>query len=85
VLNRDLAIEVALSMATRMGYYSKSGLPSKSLPKNTCAICDNPLFESVRLDVKLKQSEETVHTLNCGHQYHDFCLRGWCLIGKKDT
>jgi hypothetical protein len=22
--------------------------------------------------------------MNCGHECHDFCLRGWTLIGKKD-
>ena len=28
---------------------------------------------------------EALFELNCGHVFHEFCIRGWCLIGKKDT
>jgi hypothetical protein len=31
------------------------------------------------------EKQEKFHTLSCGHQFHDFCLRGWTLIGKRDT
>ena len=24
-------------------------------------------------------------TLNCRHRYHEFCIRGWIIVGKKDT
>jgi len=24
-------------------------------------------------------------TLNCSHKYHEWCIRGWTMIGKKDT
>lgn len=30
------------------------------------------------------EAEPTV-ALNCGHRYHQSCIRGWALIGKKDT
>lgn len=23
--------------------------------------------------------------LNCGHKFHEFCLRGWMIVGKKDV
>ena len=29
-------------------------------------------------------AERTV-TLSCGHAFHDFCIRGWTIVGKKDT
>ncbi|KAG8460908.1 hypothetical protein KFE25_010659 [Diacronema lutheri] len=28
---------------------------------------------------------EPIVTLECGHRYHEQCIRGWTLIGKKDT
>lgn len=27
----------------------------------------------------------TVLRLGCGHTYHEFCIRGWTIIGKKDV
>eukprot|EP00475_Leptophrys_vorax_P000257 TRINITY_DN10152_c0_g1_i1.p1 TRINITY_DN10152_c0_g1~~TRINITY_DN10152_c0_g1_i1.p1 ORF type:complete len:353 (+),score=85.27 TRINITY_DN10152_c0_g1_i1:161-1219(+) len=33
----------------------------------------------------LKAPVEEVFKLDCGHSYHEFCLRGWVIIGKKDT
>ncbi|KAF9577127.1 hypothetical protein BGW38_007863, partial [Lunasporangiospora selenospora] len=27
---------------------------------------------------------ESSTKLNCGHEFHEECIRGWCLIGKKD-
>lgn len=41
---------------------------------------ENPFqgcFESAR--------PEPIVTLECGHRYHEHCIRGWTLIGKKDT
>jgi RING finger protein 121 len=28
---------------------------------------------------------EKMSKLPCGHSFHDFCIRGWCIIGKKET
>ncbi len=30
------------------------------------------------------QTERTV-SLSCGHAFHDFCVRGWTIVGKKET
>jgi len=32
-----------------------------------------------------RQAAECIVTLDCGHRYHESCIRGWTLIGKKDT
>ena len=28
--------------------------------------------------------EKTI-VLDCGHSFHEWCIRGWCIIGKKHT
>ncbi|KAJ1736688.1 hypothetical protein LPJ72_001183 [Coemansia sp. Benny D160-2] len=28
---------------------------------------------------------EPTHALGCGHEFHASCIRGWCVIGKKDV
>ena len=28
---------------------------------------------------------EPVTTLDCTHKFHESCVRGWCIIGKKQT
>ncbi|KAJ2803513.1 hypothetical protein H4R20_002863 [Coemansia guatemalensis] len=28
---------------------------------------------------------EPTHKLGCGHEFHACCIRGWCVVGKKDT
>ena len=27
--------------------------------------------------------QEKTYTLTCGHTYHQYCIFGWCLVGKK--
>lgn len=85
VLGRDCAVMCCEQMASQMGYYrGKDAMPSKELPPNTCAVCDMQLLSSVRME-HASTAEEKIYTLNCGHQYHEFCIRGWTIIGKKDS
>ena len=28
--------------------------------------------------------EDTIR-LSCGHEFHEICIRGWCIVGKKRT
>ena len=28
---------------------------------------------------------ENTFRLACGHEFHEFCIRGWCIVGKKQT
>lgn len=97
VLGRDLASLCASRMAATIGYSSHDGRPpSNMLGNNTCAICNNPLYANLVQQFVAdeagnvrpappKQEEEQVFTLTCGHAFHDFCIRGWLLIGKKST
>lgn len=29
--------------------------------------------------------EEKTYTLSCNHTFHEFCIRGWCVVGKLQT
>jgi hypothetical protein len=51
---------------------------------NMCAICDTTLLPPVAEGANPAEAE-AVHGLPCGHTFHEFCLRGWLLVGKHDT
>lgn len=83
VLSRDLAILCAASLASRLSPFSSDGLPIKQIPNNICAVCNEELY-SIRLDQEIP-TKEAMFELACGHKYHNFCIRGWILIGKRET
>ncbi|KAI8923819.1 hypothetical protein BC831DRAFT_469002 [Entophlyctis helioformis] len=74
-LGRDFVDRLADRMAMAMGYYSRTGFPRKHLRDHMCAICGESTIKS----------NEPIHTLNCNHTYHEQCIRGWTIIGKKDS
>uniref|UniRef100_A0A915IXB9 RING-type domain-containing protein n=1 Tax=Romanomermis culicivorax TaxID=13658 RepID=A0A915IXB9_ROMCU len=62
-------------------YYTAEGLPKRILEPETCAICGN------RILVGPNESGlvENTYRLACSHLFHEFCIRGWCIVGKKQT
>ncbi|XP_031569000.1 RING finger protein 121-like [Actinia tenebrosa] len=82
VLGRDFAEICSEKIASKIGYYSKSGLPNRSLETNICAVCGQQLIIS---DVDEDEMPEKTYKLTCGHVFHEFCIRGWCIVGKKQT
>lgn len=81
-LGRDFVERLSDRMATTMGYslhlpryYANKGFPRKHLREGHCAICGD----------QTKGSEEKLHKLNCEHVYHEVCIRGWTIVGKKDV
>ena len=84
VLSRDLCQLCSQALAVNLGYVAAKGeMPSKSLPSNTCAICDHQLHSSVRLTDTTSQADEAVISTQCGHSFHLYCIRGWALVGKN--
>lgn len=81
VLGRDLSEICTERIAAHIGYYTASGIPNKHLGKNVCAVCGNPLL--------IGENEvgviENTYKLSCDHVFHEYCIRGWCIIGKKQT
>eukprot|EP00474_Spongospora_subterranea_P002148 CRZ02606.1 hypothetical protein [Spongospora subterranea] len=79
VLSRDVAEFTAENLVTKLGYYGgRDHIPSRSLSARICALCDQ------ELDIGGGDNAD-IRILNCGHRYHDLCIRGWAMVGKKDT
>ncbi|XP_065833215.1 E3 ubiquitin ligase RNF121-like [Oscarella lobularis] len=76
VLGRDIAEVCTELIAVKIGYVSASGLPVKSALIDVCAICGQEMNTT---------EGEKCYKLNCRHLFHEFCIRGWCMVGKKQT
>uniref|UniRef100_A0A8C3YAG1 Ring finger protein 121 n=1 Tax=Catagonus wagneri TaxID=51154 RepID=A0A8C3YAG1_9CETA len=62
-------------------FYSESGMPTKQLSDSVCAVCGQPIFVGVSEEGII----ENTYRLSCNHVFHEFCIRGWCIVGKKQT
>ncbi|VDD79565.1 unnamed protein product [Mesocestoides corti] len=76
LIARDFAEVCTDKMAAHIGYFTGSGIPLRRIDPGVCALCTN---------VMLNGQGEKKYRLNCTHVFHEFCLRGWCIVGKKDT
>lgn len=56
-------------------------MPTRFLEKNVCAVCGNQLLVA---ENEAGVIEDT-YKLSCDHVFHEFCIRGWCIVGKKQT
>lgn len=79
VMGRDFAEICTDTMAARIGYYTPSGMPLRHLEPGVCAVCGN---STGRTD---EPKVEKTYQLGCSHIFHEFCIRGWCIVGKKQT
>uniref|UniRef100_A0A8R1E4Q2 RING-type domain-containing protein n=1 Tax=Caenorhabditis japonica TaxID=281687 RepID=A0A8R1E4Q2_CAEJA len=93
VLGRDFAHICTDRMASRIGYYTPEGLPKKHLEDGVCAVCGGRLEESEHVHDASPHSKliagdndhEELYKLSCGHVFHEFCIRGWVVVGKLQT
>lgn len=81
VVGRDFAEVCADKMASQIGYYTSTGLPSRKLEPGVCAVCGNKIIVMDNADAIV----EKTYQLTCDHIFHEFCIRGWCIVGKKQT
>ncbi|XP_013398510.1 RING finger protein 121-like [Lingula anatina] len=81
VVGRDFAEVITDKMAAHIGYYTTTGVPTRRLETDICAVCGNKILVKDNEDAII---EET-YKLSCNHEFHEFCIRGWCIVGKKQT
>ncbi len=65
-----------------------AALPRRALTSNVCGICALPLLPIRDAAVVAGgggDADDPIVTLACGHRYHEACVRGWTLVGKKNT
>lgn len=72
LLSREVIFFLSETVAVSTGFYSKEGVPGKGNNNSLCMIC-----------TKAFDSKERIHTLVCTHSFHEDCIKGWCLLGKK--
>jgi len=100
VLGRAVAELCADWMAAVMGFTGKKEeLPEKAINLSICGICGGKLLatnpkqtlsndppQNIELDDESAVSsvEKTV-SLACKHPFHEWCIRGWTIVGKKDV
>ncbi|XP_032188633.1 RING finger protein 175 isoform X2 [Mustela erminea] len=81
VMGRDFAEICSDYMASTIGFYSVSGMPTRSLSDNICAVCGQKII----VELEEEGLIENTYQLSCNHVFHEFCIRGWCIVGKKQT
>ncbi|XP_067140326.1 E3 ubiquitin ligase Rnf121 [Centruroides vittatus] len=81
VLGRDVAEIITDKMAATIGYYTTTGVPVRQLEPHICAVCGNKIL----IQDNSEAIVEKTFKLACGHTFHEFCIRGWCIVGKKQT
>ena len=85
ILTRDCAEVISDRM---VGSFTKH---HKVVAKNTsirdCALCGMELKDSMThiFDAEKKKNDQASIQLNCKHIFHPECIKGWLIVGKKDT
>lgn len=79
--NRIPFSNVLWALCSAFQYYTPQGMPNRSLEQNVCAVCGNELLVGENESGVI----EDTYKLSCHHVFHEFCIRGWCIIGKKQT
>ncbi|XP_065206627.1 E3 ubiquitin ligase Rnf121 [Planococcus citri] len=79
VIGQDLAVICSEKMACHIGYYTADGMPTRNLEHNICAVCGNKIL----IGTDEEGIIENTYQLSCSHTFHEFCIRGWCIVGKK--
>ncbi|KAM7168695.1 LOW QUALITY PROTEIN: RING finger protein 175 [Macrochelys suwanniensis] len=81
VMGKDFADICSDYIASTIGFYNVSGMPTRNLSNDICAVCGQKIF----VDINEEGIIENTYQLSCNHVFHEFCIQGWCIVGKKQT
>lgn len=85
VLTRDMAEVSSDLMAGTMGVGKSTQGHRLGFSMNQCGICSGQLQgATMRAGEELQPGGEGHVRLPCKHAFHDYCIRGWTMVGKKD-
>jgi len=84
LLGRDSAELCCDFLSTGLGFAQKGGLPTRAPRDGFCSLCTKAL-EQKATDFTAAVPAQRCITLQCKHVFHEFCLKGWVMVGKKDT
>ena len=86
IMVRDCAEQCADRMANYFTYLRNKFYNNARREEKICGICGVQLESEILFDVETKPVViDKKRTLECGHNFHEFCIRGWMIIGKKDV
>lgn len=82
ILGRDCAEVCADQMSKRIGTGRRL-----AVSVNNCGICGQELRDFTHLGEQAGATEgyEKTVQLACKHLFHSGCIRGWTIVGKKDS
>lgn len=74
LLARDLAMHITDTIFVHPCFSSPDlPFPDRAADSTRCSLCGHYLHV------------ETQCTISCEHTFHESCIRGWCMLGKKST
>lgn len=87
ILGRDCAQVATDSISARLGIEGRQLVTRV----NNCGICGNELCDELvpahgtgeGPEEGEQQRQEGTVQLSCKHCFHDLCIRGWTMVGKK--
>lgn len=78
-------------------YFTHEGIPKRKLELGICAVCGDEIhtiasnyantnYQRIFYIInEIDVADEKSYTLSCNHTFHEFCIRGWCVVGKLQT
>ncbi|NXO60704.1 RN175 protein, partial [Aramus guarauna] len=86
VMGRDFVKVCSDYMASIIAFYNISGIPTRNLSNDICAVCGQKIFVDINEENTYQLSSNHVNPFHVIKElFHEVCICGWCIAGKKQT